>query len=149
MFINITICVATDAVIKCKTNVCVCLLSVSNFTSHISYIVKIASAISQLKISYLLHRLQFEELKKVNMPHNIDELSKCGFRNEISSKANKSSRSCFRYKIFPSTKLHRHLGPGYLFSSILSIKCASTTYMNPLDMFRCEINAFMNYVPFS
>jgi len=44
---------------------------------------------------------------------------------------------------------HRHLGPGYLFFSILSIKCASTTYMNPLDMLRCEINAFMNYAPFS
>ena len=44
---------------------------------------------------------------------------------------------------------HRHLGPGYLFSSNLSIKCASTTYMNPFDMFRCEINAFMNYAPFS
>jgi hypothetical protein len=25
------------------------------------------------------------------------------------------------------------------FSSILSIKCASTTYMNPFDMLRCEI----------
>ena len=24
-------------------------------------------------MSYLLHRLQFQELKKVNMPHNIDE----------------------------------------------------------------------------
>jgi hypothetical protein len=35
---------------------------------------------------------------------------------------------------------HRHLGAGYLFSSILSIKCASTTYMNPFDMFRCEIS---------
>jgi hypothetical protein len=35
------------------------------------------------------------------------------------------------------------------FSSILSIKCASTTYMNPFDMFRCEINGFMNYAPFS
>jgi hypothetical protein len=35
-----------------------------------------------------------------------------------------------------------------LFSSILSIKCASTMYMNPFDMLRCEINAFMNYVPF-
>ena len=34
-------------------------------------------------------------------------------------------------------------------SSILSIKCASTTYMNPFDMLRCEINAFMNYAPFS
>jgi hypothetical protein len=41
---------------------------------------------------------------------------------------------------------HRHLGPGFFFS-ILSIKCASTTYMNPLDMLRCEINAFMNYAP--
>jgi hypothetical protein len=41
--------------------------------------------------------------------------------------------------------MHRNLGPGYLFSSILSIESASTTYMNPLDMFRCEINAFMNY----
>jgi hypothetical protein len=29
------------------------------------------------------------------------------------------------------------LGPGYLFSSILSIKCASTTYMNPFDMLHC------------
>ena len=45
--------------------------------------------------------------------------------------------------------MHRHLGPGYFFSSILSIKCASTTYMNPFDMLRCEINAFMNYAPFS
>jgi hypothetical protein len=44
---------------------------------------------------------------------------------------------------------HRHLGSAYLFSSILSITCASTTYMNPFDMFRCEINAFMNYAPFS
>ena len=33
--------------------------------------------------------------------------------------------------------------------SILSIKCASTTYMNPFDMLRCEINALMNYAPFS
>jgi hypothetical protein len=33
--------------------------------------------------------------------------------------------------------------------SILSIKCASTTYMNPFDMLRCEINAFMNYAQFS
>jgi hypothetical protein len=24
-------------------------------------------------MSYLLHRLQFQELKKVTMPHNIDE----------------------------------------------------------------------------
>jgi hypothetical protein len=39
--------------------------------------------------------------------------------------------------------------PENLFSSILSIKCASTTYMNPFDMVRCEINAFMNYAPFS
>jgi hypothetical protein len=39
--------------------------------------------------------------------------------------------------------MHRHLGPGYLFSSILSIKCASTTYMNPFDMLHCEINAFI------
>jgi hypothetical protein len=45
-------------------------------------------------------------------------------------------------------RVHRHLGPGFFFS-ILSIKCASTTYMNPFDMFRCEINAFMNYAPFS
>jgi hypothetical protein len=45
--------------------------------------------------------------------------------------------------------VHRHLGPGYVFSSILSIKCASTTYMNPFDMLRCEINAFMNYAPYS
>jgi hypothetical protein len=29
--------------------------------------------------------------------------------------------------------MHRHFGPGYLFSSILSIKCASTTYMNPFS----------------
>ena len=36
-----------------------------------------------------------------------------------------------------------------LFSSILSIKCASTTYMKPFDMLRCEINTFMNYAPFS
>ena len=43
---------------------------------------------------------------------------------------------------------HRHLGPGFFFL-ILSIKCASTTYMNPFDMLRCEINAFMNYAPFS
>ena len=44
---------------------------------------------------------------------------------------------------------HRHLGPGYFFFfSILSIKCASTTYMNPFDMLRCEINAFMNYANF-
>ena len=35
------------------------------------------------------------------------------------------------------------------FFSILSIKCAFTTYMNPFDMLRCEINAFMNYAPFS
>ena len=33
--------------------------------------------------------------------------------------------------------------------SILSIKYASTTYMNPFNMLRCEINAFMNYAPFS
>ena len=33
--------------------------------------------------------------------------------------------------------------------SILSIKCASTTYMNPFDMLRCGINAFMNNSPFS
>jgi hypothetical protein len=39
----------------------------------------------------------------------------------------------------PTSFSHRHLGPGYLFSSILSIKCASTTYMNPFDMLRCEI----------
>ena len=32
---------------------------------------------------------------------------------------------------------------------LILIKCASTTYMNPFDMFRCEINAFMNYAPFS
>jgi hypothetical protein len=39
---------------------------------------------------------------------------------------------------------HRHLGPGYfVFFSILSIKCASTTYLNPFDMLRCEINAFI------
>ena len=44
---------------------------------------------------------------------------------------------------------HRHFGPGFFFLSILSIKCASTTYMNPFDMLRCEINAFMNYAPFS
>jgi hypothetical protein len=37
-------------------------------------------------------------------------------------------------------KKHRHMGAGYLFPSILSIKCASTTYMNPFDMFRCEIS---------
>jgi hypothetical protein len=43
---------------------------------------------------------------------------------------------------------HRHLGPWFFFS-IVSIKCASTTYMNPFDMLRCEINAFMNYAPFS
>ena len=44
---------------------------------------------------------------------------------------------------------HRHLGPGYFFFfSILSIKCAYTTYMNPFDMHRCEINAFMNYANF-
>ena len=35
------------------------------------------------------------------------------------------------------------------FFSNLSIKYASTTYMNPFDMLRCEINAFMNYAPFS
>ena len=35
------------------------------------------------------------------------------------------------------------------FSSILSIKCASTTYMNPFHMLRCEINVFMNYATFS
>jgi hypothetical protein len=29
-----------------------------------------------------------------------------------------------------------------------SIKCASTTYMNPFDMLRCEINALMNYANF-
>ena len=40
---------------------------------------------------------------------------------------------------------HRHLGPGFFFFSILSIKYASTTYMNPFDMLGCEINAFMNY----
>jgi hypothetical protein len=39
------------------------------------------------------------------------------------------------------------MGPGIFFSSILSIKCASTTYMNPFDMLRCEINAFINYAP--
>ena len=45
---------------------------------------------------------------------------------------------------------HRHMGSGFFFSfSILSIKCASTTYMNPFDMLRCEIHAFMNYAPFS
>ena len=38
--------------------------------------------------------------------------------------------------------VHRHLGPGYFRLQILSIKCASTTYMNPFDMLRCEINAF-------
>jgi hypothetical protein len=38
------------------------------------------------------------------------------------------------------------MGPGFS-PSILSIKCASTTYMNPFDMLRCEINAFMNYAP--
>ena len=43
---------------------------------------------------------------------------------------------------------HRHLGPRFFFS-IVSIKCASTTYMNPFDMLRCEINAFMDYAPFS
>jgi hypothetical protein len=48
-----------------------------------------------------------------------------------------------------SNHTYRHLGLGYLFSSILSIKCASTMYMNPLDMLCCEINAFMNYAPFS
>ena len=37
----------------------------------------------------------------------------------------------------------------FQFFSILSIKCASTMYMNPFDMLRCEINAFMNYAPFS
>ena len=36
---------------------------------------------------------------------------------------------------------HRHLGPGFFFFSILSIKYASTTYMNPFDMLGCEINA--------
>ena len=35
----------------------------------------------------------------------------------------------------------------FFFFSILSIKCASTTYMNPFDMLRCVINAFMNYAP--
>ena len=41
------------------------------------------------------------------------------------------------------------LGSRICFSSILSIKCVSTTYMNPFDMLRYEINAFMNYAPFS
>ena len=51
---------------------------------------------------------------------------------------------------FPSDgidKPHRNMGPGFFSSSILSIKCASTTYMNPFDMLRFEINAFMNYAP--
>jgi len=38
-------------------------------------------------------------------------------------------------------------GPRFCFS-ILSTKGASTPYMNPFDMLRCEINAFMNYAPF-
>jgi hypothetical protein len=33
-----------------------------------------------------------------------------------------------------SRPTHRHMGPGLFFSSILSIKCAFTTYMNPFDM---------------
>ena len=41
------------------------------------------------------------------------------------------------------------LGSRIFFSSICSIKCASTTYMNPFDMLHCEINAFMNYATFS
>ena len=41
------------------------------------------------------------------------------------------------------------LGSRIFFFSIISKKCASTTYMNPFDMLRCEINAFMNYTPFS
>jgi hypothetical protein len=49
----------------------------------------------------------------------------------------------------PVCAKHRHLRSGFFCSSILSIKCASTTYMNPFDMLRCEINAFMNYAPFS
>ena len=35
------------------------------------------------------------------------------------------------------------LGSRIFFSSILSIKCASTTYMNPFDMLRCEINVVL------
>ena len=41
------------------------------------------------------------------------------------------------------------LGSSIFISSILSIKCASTTYMNPFDIRRCEINAFMNYAQFA
>ena len=52
-------------------------------------------------------------------------------------------------RILACTLYHRHLGPGLFSSSILSIKCASTTYKHPFDMLRCEINAFMNYAPFS
>ena len=61
------------------------------------------------------------------------------------------SRS-FNFTFHYIDDIHRHMGPGFFFFfffSILSIKCASTTYMNPFDMLRCEINAFMNYVPFS
>ena len=61
---------------------------------------------------------------------------------------NKKIYTPFQSQIMATGEKHRHLGPGYLFSSILSIKCASTTYMNPFDMFRCEINVFMNYAPF-
>ena len=50
--------------------------------------------------------------------------------------------------IQPNWYNHRHLGPEYFFSSILSITYASTTYMNQFDMLRCEINAFMKYAPF-
>ena len=57
---------------------------------------------------------------------------------------------CKRFFVgYDSSCYHRHLGPGFFFS-IISIKCASMlTYMNPFDMLRCEINAFMNYAPFS
>jgi hypothetical protein len=40
---------------------------------------------------------------------------------------------------------HRHLGPGFFLVSILSIKCASTTYMNPFDMLRCEIQCMYGH----
>jgi len=48
------------------------------------------------------------------------------------------------------SKIPQALGSRIFSSSlILSIKCASIMYMNPFDMLSCEINAFMNYAPFS
>ena len=46
-----------------------------------------------------------------------------------------------------SNHTYRHLGPGYLFSSILSIKCASTMYMNPQGLGASEKkNIYIYYI---